>query len=72
MAAAPQKQALDVIKSKVLHVNERYDGYRTDLMAALHDILVLENDKPHNIAQQVTRRVAALGELLNEKEGNIE
>lgn len=72
MAAAPQNQALEVIKDKVMQVDERYDGYRSDLTAALHDILALESDRPHNIAQQISRRIAALGERLVQQGGNVE
>ena len=72
MAAAPQSQALEVIKDKVMLLDERYDGYRRDLTAALHDILALESDRPHNIAQQISRRIAALGEKLVQKEGDVE
>ena len=72
MAAAPQNQALEVIKDKVMQVDERYDGYRRDLTGALHDILALENDRPYNIAQQISRRIAALGERLVQKEGGVE
>lgn len=72
MAAAPQSQALEVIKDKVMLLDERYDGYRRDLTAALHDILALESDRPHNIAQQISRRIAVLGEKLVQKEGDVE
>ena len=72
MAAAPQNQALEVIKAKVMQIEERYGGYRRDLIATLHDILALESDRPHNIAQQVSRRVAALGESLIQNEGKAE
>ena len=72
MAAAPQKKALDVIKTRVMNIDERYDGYRRDLIATLHDIMALESDRPHNIAQQISRRVSALGESLIQKEGNVE
>jgi len=72
MAAAPQKQALEVIKTKVLEADERYDGYHRELIAALHDILAKERERPHNIKQQISRRVAALGELLLKNDGNVE
>jgi len=72
MAAAPQKQALEVIKTRVMNVDERYEGYRRDLIATLHDILAYESDRPHNIAQKISRRVSALGETLIQKKGNIE
>ena len=72
MAAAPQNQALNVIKARVLQVEERYEGYRCDLIATLHDILALESDRPHGIAQQISRRVSALGENLIQNEGEAE
>lgn len=72
MAAAPQSQALEVIKQRVMLLDERYEGYRRDLTAALHDILALESDRPHNIAQQISRRTAALGEKLVQKQSEVE
>jgi hypothetical protein len=42
MPAAPQRQALEVVKQKVMEIDERYEGYRAELVAALHDILSLE------------------------------
>lgn len=72
MSSAPQKQALEVVKEKVMEVDERYAGYRTALVATLHDIFALERNRPHNIKQQVSRRIAALGELLVSEKGSIE
>lgn len=72
MKSAPQKKVLEVIRNKVMSVDDRYEGYRTDLTAALYDILALENDRPHNITQQVSRCVSALGERLIQKKGKSE
>ena len=72
MATAPQKKVLEVIKNKMMKVDERYEGYRADLMEALYDTLALESDPPFNIAQRVSRRITALGELLVKKKGKIE
>ena len=71
MAAAPQNQALEVIKAKVMQIDERYEGYQSDLIATLYDILAFESDRPHNISQQISRRVSALGEKLIQNEGNV-
>ena len=71
MAAAPQNQALEVIKAKVMKIDERYEGYQSDLIATLYDILAFESDRPHNISQQISRRVSALGEKLIQNEGNV-
>ena len=72
MSAAPQIQALAVIRTKVMLVEERYDGYQRDLTATLHDLLLLESDRPFNIAQQISRRITALGERLVQKGGDTE
>ena len=72
MPAAPQKQALEVVKQKVMEVDERYNGYRAELVAALHDIFSLERNRPHNINQQVSRRITALGEMLVAEKGRTE
>ena len=72
MSAAPQRQALEVVKEKVTEIDERYDGYRIALIKTLHDIFALERNKPYNIKQTVSRRVAALGELLISEKGSIE
>ena len=72
MPAAPQRQALEVVKQKVMEIDERYDGYRMELIATLHDVLALERNKPHNVKQQVSRRVEALGELLVQNKGSVE
>jgi len=72
MASAPQNKVLEVIKDRVMNIEERYDGYQTHLAEALYDILLLENHRPHNISQQISRRVSALGERLVKFEGNLE
>ncbi len=72
MATAAQNKALEVLKDKVMNTDERYDGYHDDLTGTLYDILALENERTYNISQQVSRLVAALGELLVQKEGNLE
>ena len=72
MAAAPQNRVLEVIKNKVMSVDDRFDGYHADLTGVLHDILALESDPPHNISQQVSRQVTALGERLVQNKGNLE
>ena len=69
MFVAPQNQALEVIKSKLMAVEERHEGYRQNLTAALYEILSLERDRPHDIAKKISRRVAAVSEILQERKG---
>ena len=65
---APQRQVINAIREKVGHVEERFEGYRKELLAALDEILRLEQQRPHNVAQQIQRRITALGELLARKQ----
>lgn len=68
--SAPQSQVTKVIGERVLKVEERYPGYRRDLLETLDEILGLQNDKPHNVAQQIARRLNALGEKLHKEIGS--
>ena len=61
---APQRQVIEAISEKVADVEDRFDGYRAELLAVLNDILLLEQQRPHNVAQQINQRIIALGELL--------
>ena len=65
---APQRQVIDAIRERVGNVDERFEGYRKELLAALDEILRLEQERPHNVAQQVQRRITALGERLARKQ----
>ena len=65
---APQRQVIESIREKVGNVEERFEGYRKELLAVLDEILRLEQQRPHNVAQQIQRRITALGELLARKQ----
>ena len=67
---APQRQVIETIREKVANVDERFDGYRAQLLATLDDILRLEQERPHNVDQQIQGRMKALGELLARKTGS--
>ena len=45
-------------------LDQRFDGYRTELLEVIDEILMLEQERPHNVVQQIQRRISALGELL--------
>ena len=65
---APQRQVIEAIREKVSNVEERFEGYREELLAVLDEILRLEQQRPHNVAQQIQRRIISLGELLVRKQ----
>ena len=50
---APQRQVIEAIREKVGNVEERFEDYREELLAALDEILRLEQQRPHNVAQQI-------------------
>ena len=64
---APQRQVIEAIREKVHSVEERFEGYRTELLAALDEILRLQQERPNNVDQQIQRRMKTLGELLARK-----
>lgn len=61
---APQRQVIEAIRDKVNNIDQRFDGYRTELLEVIDEILMLEQERPHNVVQQIQRRISALGELL--------
>lgn len=61
---APQRQVIEAIRDKVNNVDERFDGYRAELLEVIDEILRLEQQRPHNVVQQIQRRISALAELL--------
>lgn len=64
---APQRQVIESIREEVRSVEERFEGYRGELLAVLDDILRLEQQHPHNVAQQINQRITSLGELIARK-----
>jgi len=65
---APQRQVIEAIREKVINIDERFEGYREELLKALDDILRLEQRRPHNVAQEIQKRITTLGELLARKQ----
>ena len=61
---APQRQVIEAIRDKVNNVDERFDGYRTELLEVIDEILMLEQERPHNVVKQIQRRISLLAELL--------
>ena len=68
---APQRQVIEALRDKVNNVDERFDGYREKLLEVIGEILILEQERPHNMVKQIQRRISALGELLTQQQGTI-
>ena len=65
-----QRALLDTLKDKVDAADERYDGYRDDLLEHLVDILMYEREnvaKATAIQKKVTAKTQALGVLIRSK-----
>ena len=65
---APQRQVIEAIRDKVNGVDERFDNYRTELLRVIGELLRFEQQRPHNVVQQVQREISALGALLAQKQ----
>ena len=62
-----QRALLETLRQKVDAVDERYDGYQSDLLDHLSDIVLLERENQAaatNIQQKVTAKTQALGVLI--------
>lgn len=67
----PQRQLIEAMRNKVNDVDERYKGYREELAALIDEILTLERQRPHNVAQQVQRLISTRGEVLAKKQREV-
>lgn len=68
--AVTQRALLDTLAAKVDAVDERYAGYRDDLLEHLSDILMYEREnvaRATAIQQKVTAKTQALGVLVRSK-----
>ncbi len=72
MAGVPQRQALEVLKERVELLEEKYDGYKADLIGALVEISNLEQENPYNISQRVSAEVTALAEKVTKQRRTTE
>ena len=67
---ASQKQLIDVFKRQCQAREDRYSGYRKDLLVALADIANIErshNIAPTNVVQKIYDQCEALGDLTMRK-----
>jgi hypothetical protein len=68
--SVPQQLVIDTIRSRCQQIEERYPGYRKELVGYLAEILSIERAAPRNIVQQITGQLEAFGELYHRrKEG---
>lgn len=67
--SVPQQLVIERIRAKCEELDERYLGYRKDLLSYLAEILSIERAAPHNVVQQVDAQLEAFGDLFQRKSG---
>ncbi len=63
----PQQLVIERIRTRCEELDERYPGYRRDLVGCLADILSIERASPYNVAKQVELQLEAFGELFHRR-----
>lgn len=63
----PQQLVIERIRARCEELDERYIGYRKDLVGYLADVLSIERAAPHNVVQRVEAQLEAFGDLFHRK-----
>jgi hypothetical protein len=63
----PQQLVIDTIRGRCEELEERYPGYRAEVVGYLAEILSIERANPKNVVQQVEQQLEALGELYHRR-----
>jgi hypothetical protein len=65
--AVPQQLVIERIRARCEELEERYPGYRRDLVGYLADVLSIERAAPKDIVKQVESQLRAFGDLYQRK-----
>jgi hypothetical protein len=65
--SVPQQLVIDRMRRRCEELDERYPGYRVDLIRYLAEILALERAADHTVAKQVEAQLAAFGDLYHRR-----
>jgi len=65
----PQGLVIERIRARCEELDERYTGYRKDLVGYLAEVLTIERAAPHNVIQQVEAQLQTFGDLFHRKSG---
>lgn len=63
----PQQLVIERIRARCEELEERYPGYRKDLVGYLAEVLSIERAAPNNVVRQVEGQLEAFGELFHRK-----
>ena len=65
--SVPQQLVIDRMRRRCEELDERYPGYRVDLIRCLAEILTLERAGDHSVAKQVEAQLSALGDVYHRR-----
>lgn len=63
----PQQLVIDRMRQRCQELEERYPGYRSDLIRYLAEILSLERASGRNVASEVEAQLQAFGDLYHRR-----
>jgi hypothetical protein len=63
----PQQLVIDRIRARCDDLEDRYPGYRRDLVGYLADVLSYERAAEHNVVKQVEAQLQAFGDLYHRR-----
>jgi hypothetical protein len=65
--SVPQQVLIEAVRNRCEQLDERYPGYKTDLVGYLAEVLSIERSQPRNVVQQVEAQLEAFGDLYRRK-----
>ena len=65
--SVPQQLVIERVRARCEELDERYPGYRKDLVGYLAEILGIERASPSNVVQQVEGQLQAFGDHFHRK-----
>jgi hypothetical protein len=65
--SVPQHLVIETIRRQCEQIEERYSGYRKELVGYLAEILSIERASPKNTVQQITAQLEAFGDLYHRR-----
>lgn len=65
--SVPQQVLIEAIKNRCQLLDERYPGYKVDLVGYLAEVLTIERADPKNVVQQIEAQLDAFGHLYRRR-----
>lgn len=65
--SVPQQVLIEAVRKRCENLEDRYPGYRIDLIGYLAEMLSVERSQPKNVVQQVESQLEAFGDLYRRR-----